>query len=91
MNCNDFYALTPFEFEKIYNSWYGHQELMMRERWEQTRFLAMCVLTPYTKKRLKPTDIAKFTWDTKKKPKNNTEVEKSTVERFEAMKKITGN
>ena len=36
-----------------------------KDKWERTRFLALTALLPYQKKgkRLRPTDIAKFPWD----------------------------
>jgi hypothetical protein len=84
---NDFIALTPFEFNKIYDSWYKWQEQMMRERWEQTRFIAMTNITPHSRKKLKATDIIRFPWDVEKKQKNS-DTKKSTRERFEALKNI---
>ena len=94
MNLQDFSALTPFEFEKIYKAWFDGEELRMRESWEQTRFIAMSVLTPYSKRKLKPENVIRFPWDRKKQETTEAKpvtVEKTTRERFEMAKGIFGD
>lgn len=48
MSLMEFCHCTPHEFFCIYKSW---EQTRMREPWERTRFLACCVLQPYSKKR----------------------------------------
>ena len=60
MSADDFDRCTPFEFSKIIQQW---------ERQKQARFIATCCLQPYSKKALKPTDVARFPWDKDAGPK----------------------
>ena len=60
----------------------------IREPWEQNRFLACCILQPWSKKALKVTDICRFEWDSRADERATTAV--STRERFEELKKRVG-
>lgn len=82
MSLADFCRCTPHEFHCIYRSW---EKTRMREPWEQTRFLACCMLQPWSKKTLKVTDVCRFEWDAERKA-TAPEAE-STKERFEELKK----
>lgn len=84
MSLTDFCHCTPHEFHCIYRSW---ERTRMREPWERTRFLACCVLQPYSKKALKVTDVCRFEWETEEKKQVAAE---STRERFEELKKKVG-
>ena len=63
MSIDDFDRCTPFEFTKIVEQWQRQKEEYEKRSWEQSRFIATCVLQPYSKKALKPTDVARFPWD----------------------------
>lgn len=61
----DVYALEVDELSEILRAWSDKEDAEYKDRWERTRFLALTALLPYQKKgkRLRPTDIAKFPWD----------------------------
>lgn len=81
MSLTDFCRCTPQEFHCIYRSW---EQMHQHQPWEQARFLACCVLQPYSKKALKATDVCRFGWE---EPQNNPPPEQSTRQRFEELKK----
>ena len=68
MSLQDFERCTPFEFSKIVEQAQKKEEDRIRLTWEQTRFIALTNLSPYSKKALKPTDIMEFPWDKKENP-----------------------
>ena len=57
------------------------EELSRRERWERTRFLAHCILSPFAKKRMRPTDIIRFDWE-KDDPPKATPATRQDIERI---------
>ncbi len=61
----DVYTLEIDELSEILRAWSDKEDAEHKDRWERTRFLALTALLPYQKKgkRLRPTDIAKFPWD----------------------------
>ena len=63
MSLEDFDACTPSEFSAICKSYQEDEEQKMRMSWEQTRFLAVTNLQPYSKKPIKAQDVARFPWD----------------------------
>lgn len=56
-------AITMTEFDAIVEAWYEQQHLQSRERWEQTRMLALYTLAPHSRKSLYPRDILEFEWE----------------------------
>lgn len=88
MNLDDFRRCTPAEFSVIYRFWLQHDERNVQNDWEQTRFLACCMLQPYSKKKLSPTDVCRFLWERKREQEAKKEV--STKERFEEIAKKWG-
>lgn len=93
MSIEDFCRCTPFEFSKIVEQWNSHQEILSRLGWEQTRFLAVAMLQPYSKKTLKATDIVVFPWERDEKMKQDGDIPKGTSskELFEECLRRTGN
>lgn len=83
MCLGDFGILTPHEFRAVLDAW---QAVHVRHPWEQTRLLACCLLQPWSKKRLRPTDVLHFAWDDSEK-KEAHPAEQSTRSRFEEMKR----
>lgn len=81
MSLTDFCNCTPHEFFCISRHW---EQTQMRDPWERARFLACCVLQPYSKKALKVTDVCRFSWDMQEKLSLAVE---STRNRFEELKK----
>lgn len=82
MSLTDFCHCTPHEFYSIYRNW---ERTQMRESWERTRFLACCMLQPYSKKTLKVTDVCRFEWDAERQA--TAPAAESTRERFEELKR----
>jgi hypothetical protein len=81
MSLQDFERCTPLEFSRIVEFYQKREEDRMQLSWEQTRFLAVTNLSPFSKKALKPTDVIEFPWD--KRP----EVRKGSSS-YERMKEI---
>jgi len=81
MSLDDFERCTPIEFEAAFRSW---EQNHCQDDWERARFLACCMLQPYSKKALKTEDVCRFPWDIR-----NSQVaapaEESTWERFEEL------
>ena len=63
LTLSDCLRLTLEEFGAIHAEWRAEREERMREGWEQTRFLASCLLSPYAKKPIGPLDLIRFPWD----------------------------
>jgi hypothetical protein len=62
--------LYDLTFEQFGNAMAGHyQEIEVQQKgeWERTRWLAAVVISPHTKKRIKPTDLIEFEWERRKK------------------------
>ncbi len=83
MSLQDFERCTPLEFSRIVEQWQKREEERMKLSWEQTRFLAVTNLSPYSKKALKPTDIMQFPWDKKTEVRKGT----SSYERMTELEK----
>jgi len=84
LSLEEAYSLTLNEFNEIYAQWNELEMIRYRTNWEQTRFLAQCILTPHTgKKRLAPQDIIHFDWDT---PPEDTKP--CSIDDFERIKKM---
>ena len=88
MSRTDFLQLTPEEFSEIAGQWNQNETVFFRSSWEQTRFMAHCILTPFSKKKLNPTDIVRFDWE--KEKQENKQVKIATREDFERVKKEYG-
>jgi len=71
MSMDDFDRCTPSEFSIIAEQWRRERDTDYRAGWEQARFIATCALQPYSRKALKPADVAQFPWE-----RNGPEVEK---------------
>lgn len=63
MSMDDFDRCTPSEFSAIMEQWGRQRKENVKLTWEQARFLATCFLQPYSRKTLKSTDVARFSWD----------------------------
>mgnify|MGYP006372428295 CR=1 FL=1 len=84
MSREDFLQSTPDEFNAIAEAYNNHSTMIHRTSWEQTRFMAQCMLMPYSKKTMKATDVIKFEWDTPEIKKVETTI--PTKEDYERMK-----
>lgn len=54
---------TPAYFMLRLQGMRAQQTQQYRNEWERTRWLAMFILMPHSKKRVKPTDLVKFPWE----------------------------
>ena len=63
MSIDDFDRCTPTEISDIYGAWMKGREAIERQQWERDRWVATCLLQPYSKKALKPRDLAVFPWE----------------------------
>lgn len=86
MSMNDFGRCTPYEFSAIYKAWQEREQRQERESWEQTRFLACCMLQPHSKRKLLPSDVCRFSWE--KRWKDDREKVVSTRDRFDEIVKL---
>lgn len=80
MSLQDFERCTPDEFNRAYLHW---ERTHVREPWERARFLACCMLQPWSKKAMKETDVCRFEWDAH--ADGAQPHEESTRERFEEL------
>jgi hypothetical protein len=91
MSMEDFCRCTPFEFRTIYEQWREKKEREERTAWERNRWMAMCMLQPYTKKQLQPEDIVIFPWEKSTSGKGRgTEKKEDIQERYRAAKAARG-
>ena len=84
MGYDDFCRCTPSQFNATVEQWNRVHTAQMRGSWERARMMATVFLQPYSKRRLKPTDVMTFEWE--KKTDKAGKVEKSTRERMEYVK-----
>lgn len=63
LGLEEFYGLTPEEFEVIYRHWREEREERRREEWERARLTCLCILQPYSREALKARDVMAFPWD----------------------------
>lgn len=63
MSMQDFERCTPSEFKATFDAWNGGRERLERGEWERVRMSCLCSLQPYSKKKLRPTDIMEFPWE----------------------------
>lgn len=73
MGLDDFCRCTPAEFSAIAKRWMEMRQQQRREQWEQTRMTCLCLLQPYSKKKLTPRDVMRFDWDNEPKETHEEE------------------
>ena len=88
MGLADFCSMTPEEFRQAHRAWTEHEESRMRSGWEMTRTLSAFVLQPWSRKRLKPSDVLKFPWDSAARTERKSPPARSTEGRFLKVKKM---
>lgn len=79
LSLSDFDALTPAEFDSAYRLF---ERTQLQEPWERVRFLSTAMLSPWSKKGIKPTDVVKFPWD------NQQRLDAPQVNKAEAFEKF---
>lgn len=93
MSREDFALCTPDEFKAIYDAWYQRDEVEMQRSWEVGRFVAAVMVQPYSKKQVRPADLAQFPWEKKDSgggaaATKGTSSEERVKELMERMKKM---
>lgn len=68
MSMDDFCRCTPSEFYAIHVAWQEIRDSEARSLWERTRMQCLCMLQPYSKKRLRAQDVMQLPWDARDKP-----------------------
>lgn len=91
MSIDDFARCTPAEFWQVAEQWRKRAETVERGEWERSRWLAVCMLQPWSKKQLKAEDVCVFPWEKKQEtpPERQLSAEEQRA-RYEAAKRRYG-
>lgn len=89
MSLRDFERCTPFEFQSIFDAWSRRLDGAEHTEWDRIRYMCMCILQPYSKKKLRPTDVVVFPWERKSEPVEVLSKEEQEA-RYEAALKRYG-
>lgn len=95
MSHDDFCRCTPSEFQAVFDQWQQREANLDRGMWERVRLICMCILQPYSKKALSPSDIMELPWDKDSpqddKTQTSEQVDESVIrERFMQAKSRYG-
>ena len=90
MTVDDFCLCTPHEFQAVYEGWAEAKKRRERCAWERTRMQCTCMLQPYSRHRLEPQDVLKFTWDDEDSDEGEHLTTTEIKERFEKVKMEQG-
>ncbi|MCF0160760.1 MAG: hypothetical protein HUJ99_08210 [Bacteroidaceae bacterium] len=85
MGYDDFCRCTPSEFRAVCDRWRESEEWIDRGEWERVRMMCLCMIQPYSKKKLQARDIMEFEWE-----KNEVKTEQKdapVISREEEMKR----
>ena len=63
MSYDDFCRCTPSEYAAVWHAWQGSDERREQGEWERLRMSCLCMLQPYSKKRLRAEDVMRFPWE----------------------------
>ena len=91
MRVDDWCRCTPREFHAIAEAYRKGQEQTYRNGWEQTRQMCLCLLQPYSKKKLSAGDVLQFPWDKgveheeEEKPVYDAEAARASLERVKQL------
>ena len=64
MSYDDFCRCTPSEYAAVWHAWQEADERREQGEWERLRMSCLCMLQPYSKKRLRAEDVMRFPWET---------------------------
>ena len=64
MSYEDFARCTPLEYAAVWRAWHEAAERREQSEWERLRMSCLCMLQPYSKKRLRAEDVMRFPWET---------------------------
>lgn len=63
MSYDDFARCTPSEYAAVWRAWHEAAERREQSEWERLRMSCLCMLQPYSKKRLRAEDVMRFPWE----------------------------
>lgn len=63
MSCRDFERCTPTEFRWAWVKWNETEERREHGAWERMRYECLCLLQPYSRKRMSVADVMVFPWE----------------------------
>ena len=89
MSVDDFCRCTPAEFRAVADAWRRAEERRERSGWERTRMQCLCMLQPYSRRRMEPRDVMRFPWDAEESQREKLTT-KEIRERFERVKREQG-
>lgn len=72
--------MQPYELNIILES----LEYSQKQQWEQTRYQCYVTAQTQSSKKLKPTDVIRFSWDKDNSTIKDTHVSKDDIERLKA-------
>ncbi len=93
MGLEDFERCTPSEFRAIFDAWQKQAARREQGEWERTRFGCLCMLQPYSRKKLRGVDVMKFPWEDtaqKEQPPHEAMDPQEEKARYEAAKRRYG-
>ncbi|MFA7034091.1 MAG: hypothetical protein WC166_05500 [Bacteroidales bacterium] len=86
MTIDDFDRLSLPEFAAVMEAATEREKRADIRTWEAARFVAMFALQPYSKKRIKATDLCRFPWEEEYQSEENEETNiKELRERFKKV------
>ena len=59
------------ESAAVWHAWQEADERREQGEWERLRMSCLCMLQPYSKKRLRAEDVMRFPWETGESPDNS--------------------
>lgn len=80
MSMDDFCRCTPSEFSQVWKCRLQQETRLERSAWERSRWVATCMVQPYSKKSLGVKDLAVFPWEKEEPTKQSAKPAMSTEE-----------
>lgn len=97
MSLDDFMSCTSAEIAAIHEQWISDGIAREHAQWERARMMCMCMLQPYAKNTLSPSDVMVFPWEidnaetkTNKTNADNQLTRAEILARFEEAKEAAG-
>lgn len=94
MSMDDFCRCIPSEFQAAYEAWSEMREKEEQSRWERMRMQCLCSLQPYSKTKLRASDLMEFPWEKpsadEKRPQRKELSREEIMERYREAKKQMG-
>ena len=90
MSLREYERCTPFEFQSIFDAWSRRLEGEEHTEWDRVRYMCMCILQPYSKKKLRPTDVVVFPWERRTESQPEVLSKEEEEARYQAALKLYG-